>query len=104
LKSGFVVVFYRPDFREEKIINEDIGEYNMSIGVLNGGLNGVLNSVQIRILKFIKEKPKATIAEITDGLNMKRRTVEREMRELRGKEIIERKGSKKTGYWEAKQV
>ena len=94
-------MFYRPDFREEKIINEDIGEYNTSIGVLNGGLNGALNPVQ-KILKFIKEKPKATITEITDGLNMKKRTVEREMKELRGNGIIERKGSKKTGYWEVK--
>lgn len=102
LKSGFVVVFYRPDYIEYKTTNEDFGEYNASIGALYGGLNGVLNSEQLRIFKLIKENPISTIAEITVRLDMKRRTVERHMKELREKGLIEHKGSKKTGYWEVK--
>ena len=102
LKSGFVVVFYRPGYQEEKTTNEDFGEYNALIGALYGGLNGVFNSEQLRIFKLIKENPISTITEITVRLNMKRRTVERQMKELWEKGIIERIGSKKTGYWEVK--
>ena len=102
-EKGFMTVLAARNGREEEITSNHTAENKPSIGVLNGVLNGVLTDVQIIIINFIKEKPKATIAEITESLDMKRRTVERSMKELRDKGFIERKGSKKLGFWEVRK-
>lgn len=102
LKSGFVVVFHRPDFEEVYINSENNAENNTPNGGLGGALNGGLNEADKKIIEYLRKKPESTITELTSQLGIKRRTVERAMKDLRDKDIIERKGSKKSGYWEVK--
>ena len=63
----------------------------------NGGLNGGLAD---RIILAIASDKAITIAEISDILNIPKRTVEREIKNLRESGRITRKGGKRYGYWE----
>lgn len=63
----------------------------------NGGLNGGLAD---RIIMVILSNKAVTIAEISDILNIPKRTVEREIKNLRESGQIIRKGGRRYGYWE----
>ena len=63
----------------------------------NGGLNGGLAD---RIILVIASNKAVTIAEISDILNIPKRTVEREIKNLRESGRITRKGGRRYGYWE----
>lgn len=103
LKSEFVVVFHRPDFEEGKISNETDKENNPSeqgINVgLNDGINVGLNTTEQKVLEVINSGPKSTAKDISEKIGLKPRTIERAIKELKDKGIIERKGSRKSGYW-----
>ncbi|MCD4832927.1 MAG: hypothetical protein K8R31_03965 [Bacteroidales bacterium] len=63
----------------------------------NGELNGELNSGQITVYKLIKKQAGINATEISKLLNMPFSTVDKHIRVLLGKILIERRGSKKTG-------
>lgn len=63
----------------------------------NGGLNGGLAD---RIIMVILSNKAVTIAEISDILTIPKRTVEREIKNLRESGRITRKGGRRYGYWE----
>jgi ATP-dependent DNA helicase RecG len=85
-------------------------------GRLNGGLNGGLNE-QVReqvetklelnwdqvseglktLIECVWKKPGIQVKDISIRLDRPIRTIERQIKKLRSKEIIERRGSKKTG-------
>lgn len=99
LKSGFVVAFHRPCFQEENITSEDDGENKPTDVGINVGINVGLNATQQKVLAEIVKNHEMTAEEIAEQIGLKTRTIERAIRELKIKGIIERKGSKKTGYW-----
>lgn len=103
LKSGFVVVFYRPDFEEENINVYNIDESKHShVGISDGinvGINISLNNTQEKLLAILKNNPEITAEQAAYKLGLKPRTVERAIKFLKTSGFIERKGSKKTGYW-----
>jgi len=103
LKSGFVVVFYRSDFEEEKNSSDFVSENKHSyVGTnvgLNVGINVGLTVTQQKVLSSIYNNPEVTAEEVAEQHGLKSRTIERAIRELKVKGVIERKGSKKTGYW-----
>ena len=63
----------------------------------NGGLNGGLAD---RIIAIISSDKTITVVEISDILNVPKRTVEREIKNLRERGMITRKGGRRYGYWE----
>ena len=63
----------------------------------NGGLNGGLAD---RIIMVILSNKAVTIAEISDILTIPKRTVEREIKNLRESGKITRRGGRRYGYWE----
>jgi len=75
---------------------------NQNVGV-NGGVNddnvGVYVGVKKEIIIHLKNNPKLTVQELSIKLNKSTRTIERNIRELREKNIISRVGSDKTGFW-----
>lgn len=75
------------DFKSPKCQNGDLG----------GGLDAVLEN---KILVVIQQNPEATQKEIAQETNISLRTVQRKLKELREKGIIERKGGKRFGFWE----
>lgn len=72
-------------------------------GNINGGIKGMINNGlsgnQNKIIGELIVNPNLTQNELSQKLNLGARTISRLMAELQKKKIIERVGSKKTGYW-----
>jgi ATP-dependent DNA helicase RecG len=101
-----------PVFREEDLfvvevplrvhVLEEAGTLN---GILNGTLNGTLNQGQKAVLLFIIKNPGVQAKEIIDSLQIPRDTLNKYLRYLIDKHIIERRGSKRTGgYFQVKLI
>jgi ATP-dependent DNA helicase RecG len=52
-----------------------------------------------KIIKLIKENPAVTIAEMAESLGKSTRAVEKQLAKLKSRNIIDRTGSYKDGYW-----
>lgn len=70
---------------------------------LNRALNRALNENEEKVVLLIQDNPQITQVEIKEQLQMARSHVQKIMKSLIEKNIIERVGSKKTGYWEVKK-
>lgn len=66
------------------------------VGTLNGTLNDTLKN---KLISILKKQPSIKQADLAIKLNVSLRTVKRVMKTLTDNKIIERVGSKKTGYW-----
>lgn len=66
-------------------------------------LNRALNENEQKVLSLISENPQITQNEIKEQLQFARSHVQKIMKSLSDKGIIERVGSKKTGYWSIKE-
>ena len=51
----------------------------------------------------MKENPKITVTEIIEKTNIPRRTINRIITSLKEKELIERSGANKGGYWKVSE-
>ena len=88
-----------------KFINESVGMQFISVinriadeGVNEGeGINEGINELESLILTFLKKKPGAKGYEIAEYIQKGAATTERYLRSLKDKELIEYKGSRKTG-------
>ena len=88
-----------------KFINEPVGMQFISVinriadeGVNEGeGINEGINELESLILTFLKKKPGAKGYEIAEYIQKGAATTERYLRSLKDKELIEYKGSRKTG-------
>ena len=89
-------------------IFEDKEMFRLTIPLLRGKVaieeSNNLNKVQIKIINVIANNSKITKREISETINEPLRTVERNMLDLKNNNIIERVGSKKTGYWKLKNI
>ena len=83
-----------------------------NVGGLNGGLSGglsgglkiELNETQQKVFLEITKRPGVMIKELSGRLQMPIDTLDKVVSSLRKKELIERRGSKKTGgYWVKKE-
>lgn len=57
-----------------------------------------------KIIKIIKENPKITAYDISKKFNVTDRTIERDLKILTDKIIIEYVGSAKGGYWKVNDI
>ncbi len=57
-------------------------------------------ALEIKILALIKDNASVTTTEMSKQLSVNRRTIQRGLETLKCKGAIERKGSKRSGYWE----
>jgi len=57
------------------------------------------DKVRDKILDLIKENPHITIPQIADKFEKTQSWSEKQIKKLRDEDIIERKGSRKTGQW-----
>lgn len=77
------------------------GELN---GGINGGINGGLNDGQKKTLEYICQHEGCNTKQISIGLDVPFDTIEKQIRILLKKGLIEHRGSKKTGgYYPVKQ-
>lgn len=88
-----------------KFINEPVGMQFISVidriadeGVnKDEGINEGINELESLILTFLEKKPGAKGYEIAEYIQKGAATTERYLRSLKDKELIEYKGSRKTG-------
>ena len=101
LKTGFVVVFYRPKWEE----GEGLGEKNQTGGQSGGQTGGQrksieLNDTQKEILKILTKKPRIPRKELADLLKMNPSAVQKHLKKLRNAGYIRRVGPDFGGHWE----
>lgn len=63
-----------------------------------------LTEIEERICKLIKEEPQITQLQLQERLELSRSKVQRVMKKLREKGVIEHIGSKRSGYWNVDYV
>ena len=101
--SGGVPEFIEADiFKQVLPINvESAFDYsNLKCGEKDGEKDGEkLNATQQKIVEAIRSNNKCTIAEMADFAGVKTRAIERNIRVLKDKGIIEREGADKGGKW-----
>ena len=96
---------YLPHYSESntppQFIEGDVFKTILPVGAervdKNGGLNGGLNEGQRKVFLFIQENKGIKAKDISIHLNMPVNTIEKHIKLLINKNIIERRGSKKTG-------
>lgn len=54
---------------------------------------------ELKLLSILKEEPDITQIELSNRLNVSRRTISTLLSSLKNKKIIERIGSDRKGYW-----
>ncbi len=81
-----------PKFKEDDIFKTNVP---LILDVDNVGLNEIQN----KILKLISNNKNVTQKEISEELNTTKRTIERNIMILKEMNLIERIGSRKSGYW-----
>ena len=97
--SQFMTVIYSMEYRPGKS-----GQLNGTLsGTLNGILNDTLNEKQNRVLDFIAASPGVQAQIIIDQLAIPRDTLNKILKVLTDRELIERRGSKKTGGYYVKK-
>ena len=94
-ETHFSVVIYNANYN-----NVENGVTN---GVINDVINGALNENEKIVYGAMKANPQITIAEIVQNARISRRTVERIIARLKEKELIERSGANKGGYWKVSE-
>ncbi len=79
-----------------KALDDQNGALNGALENNDGALEGNLES---RIISLIKDQPHMKQKELINTLNISRKTLQRIMKNLTEKGLIERKGGKRYGYW-----
>ena len=92
--SQFMTVIYSMEY--------DGGLNGQLNGQLNGGLNGQLNDSQKETFEFIKAHEGYNTTRIAEGLGKPFRTIVKHINVLLELNMIERRGSKKTGGYYVK--
>ena len=97
---------FTAEIKNMNYVKSDVGGINGGInGGLNGGLNDRINDrinygLSEQIINLIKSDNFITISQISDILNIPKRTIEREIQKLQENKRITRVGAKKNGYWQ----
>ncbi len=96
-------------FATETYFSVVIYNANYKSGKINGGINGEINGeiknsgIEEIILEAIKSDNYITQPNLAKKVGIGERTLSRYIKSLKDKGIIERVGSKKTGYWKVNQ-
>ncbi len=81
------------------LFEENVGVNGENVGV-NGESVGVkLNKTQTKIVELMKNTPNITIEEMAKYAGVETRTIERNIKTLKEREIINRVGADKNGHW-----
>lgn len=81
------------------LFEENVGVNSKSVGV-NVGVK--LNKTQRKIIELMKNNPNITIEEMAKNAGVETRTIERNIKTLKEKGIVDRIGADKNGHWVVK--
>lgn len=99
--NGFTFIFYRKtkNILAWKNENKTDGTVN---GIESGTVNISLNKNEQAVYSLLEKNPYYTRQELADATSKSLRTIQRTLDSLRKKDLIERIGSDRSGYWEVK--
>lgn len=66
---------------------------------VNDKVNNKVNDKVNDLLEILKKHPDYTVTELADIFKVSRKTIAARLKKLKGKGLIERKGSSRKGYW-----
>lgn len=95
-KSPEIKERLNPD-RTTLVLSKEKKENEFSNITKNEGV--ILNSTENQILKLIKQDSNITQLELASQIGITERAISKVIKELKGKNIITRIGSNKTGFW-----
>ena len=96
--NGFTFIFYR------KIKKASVSGKDCKIdGTVNGTVNISLNKNEQAVLGLLGKSPYYTRQELAEATSKSLRTIQRTLDSLREKDLIERIGSDRSGYWGMKK-
>lgn len=93
-KTGFVVSFYRPKWEEGEGLEKGVPKTGEKIR------EKVREKTREKILRFIRENPEITTAEIAEKSGVSPKSVEWHIAKLKKEGVIKRIGPDKGGHWE----
>ena len=98
IKSGFLVIFYRPNLakqlHESKITEAVPGKVTVKVPEK-------VTENQRKILENVSQNMRITIAELAKIVGISERKIKENISKLKSKQLIRRIGPDKGGYWEA---
>ncbi len=98
LKTGFVVVFYRPKWEE----GEGLGRNQSGKSKVKSNEKSKVKSNE-KVVSLIAENPTITAQEIAESLGLSLAGIEKIIRTLKQQERLRRIGPDKGGHWEIKK-
>ncbi len=87
------------DLHINGLLGKSVGVNEENVGVKEESVGVKINKTQIKIVEFIKNNPNITIEEMAKYAGVETRTIERNIKKLKEKEIIDRIGADKNGHW-----
>ena len=69
---------------------------------VNNRTNNQLSANEYSVLNALTNEPGFTVSKLAEFLNLSKKTIARTLKNLRTKEIIERVGNNRKGYWKIK--
>ncbi len=100
--DGFTFIFYRKPNNAFVRKNENKTDGTVN-GIGSGTVNISLNKNEQAVYSLLEKNPYYTRQELADATSKSLRTIQRTLDSLRKKDLIERIGSDKSGYWEVKK-
>lgn len=86
---------------EDTAFTLEFSRIDRNNSIQNGGINGGISELEMRLFELIKESPAATNDELAMKIGKSPRTISRLLSILKVKNLIVRVGSNKNGYWKA---
>ena len=83
-------------------LTEAVAEFKDNQGVVGAPVGGPLGNTEQAVLTSITGKPYATYKEIAGMIGKTPKTVQRTIASLKGRGLVARMGSDKTGHWVVK--
>ena len=105
IKSSGVMIKCNPSKIYTQLLNE-MNTKNSNSNFANNFTDNFTNrftDVEIKILETIKNEPTISQAKLSERIGVSKRTITNNMNNLQKRQIIERVGNNKSGYWKIQQ-
>ena len=93
--------FFEASFLRPSYYDKNYGTYDLS--KKDNSIEKQLNATQLKMIELIKLNPRITQENMATEVGLSIHTIKKNVGILRNANILERKGSKKGGYWIIKQ-
>jgi ATP-dependent DNA helicase RecG len=92
--------FFKVTFKRDVDVGKDVVNVGKDVVKENEMIEKILSDIETQTYAIIKEDINITISELSKSLKVSERHVQRIIQKLRDKNLLERKGGRKHGYWE----